>query len=85
MKTEVIKRDGTKEIYDETKIVKVAIAVGLEEKAAMALSIKITSWLKSNPSRQVTSLQIRDEFLKLLKEENKAAADLFSWYEATKD
>jgi len=85
MKIEVVKRDGTVEIYDEAKIIKVAMACGLDLEHAQALAASVTKWIKGNSLSKVTSLQIRDAFLEDLKKVNESAADLFLWYEQTKD
>lgn len=85
MKIEVVKRDGAIEYYDESKVERVAIACGLNVTDAENLAANITSQIKQNFSSRVTSLQIRDMFLEDLKKINKAAADLFIWYEDSKD
>ncbi|HKC05149.1 MAG TPA: ATP cone domain-containing protein [Patescibacteria group bacterium] len=85
MKTEVIKRDGTIEKYDEGHVTKVAVACGLKPEEAQALAESVTIWIKDNSLSKVTSLQIRDIFLEDLKKINKSAADLFLWYEETKN
>ncbi len=85
MNVNVVKRDGTLEVYDETKIVRVAEAAGLDGVHAQTVAIYVTEWIKSNSLIKVTSLQIRDVVLGNLKKIDKAAADLFVWYEETKD
>lgn len=85
MDTKVIKRDGTFEEYDEAKVMKVAVACGLEAEQAKTMSQDITKWMKSHSVPTVTSLQIRDAFLENLKKVNKSAADLYVWYESSKD
>jgi len=85
MKTKVEKRDGSLEDYDEAKIVKVAIATGLDAEKSQTLASDITKWIKDNSLSKVTSLQIRDQFLSDLKKVNGAAADLYLWYEDGKD
>jgi len=85
MKVDVVKRDGTLEVYDESKIVRVAEATGLDNIHAQAVAKDVTEWIKSNSLLKVTSLQIRDAVLSNLKKINEASADLFTWYEGTKD
>lgn len=85
MKVEVIKRDGTIEGYDEAKIVKVVIATGLEPEQARTLAVNVTKWIRDNSLSKVTSLQIRDKVVEGLKQVDKYSANLFAWYEETKD
>lgn len=85
MKTKVVKRDGSLEDYDEAKIARVAEAAGLESGQAQVVAVNITKWLKENSILKVTSLQIRDQLLEDLKKFDGKAADLFVWYEQTKD
>ncbi len=85
MKTEVVKRDGSLEDYDEVKIVRVATATGLEPAQAQTLAAGITKWIKDNLLSKITTLQIRDKVLEDLKVADAPSADLYLWYEQTKD
>lgn len=85
MKIEVAKRNGTIEDYDESKIVKVVVATGLEPEQAQTLAVNVTKWIKDNSLSKVTSLQIRDQVVEGLKKVNKYSANLFVWYEETKN
>ena len=85
MKTKVVKRDGSLEDYDEAKVARVAQATGLESGKAQIVAVDITKWLKENSLLKVTSLQIRNQLLEDLKKLDGKAADLYVWYEQTKD
>jgi len=85
MVIQVIKRDGTTESFAAKKIVRVVKAAGLEPPAAVAWGGRVDSWVKSLGKDQVTSREIRDQVLTQLRQANPHAANLFEWYEKTKD
>ena len=85
MKIQIIKRDGTTEEYGEFKVTRVVIAAGLKSDQAQALTSSVTKWLKSQPTSKYSSLQIRDKVIQELKKINQDAANMYSWYEKTKD
>ncbi len=81
----VIKRDGSTEDYDEAKIIRVVTAAGLSPDQAHTLASTTTKWIKENNFSTFSSLTIRDKILVELKKTNIQAANLFSWYEKTKE
>lgn len=85
MKAIVSKRDGSKEKYSEDKISRVAIAAGLLPDQAQRVAAKITKWVKKSQPGEVTTLQIRDRLIEELKKIDKSTAELFIWYEKTKE
>lgn len=85
MKTEVVKRDGTIEDYGEDHIVRVSVASGLTADQSQTVASNISKWISDNHLSKVTSLQVRDLVLENFKKINPAAADLYLWYEQTKD
>ena len=85
MKMQVIKRDGSVEEYSEFKIIRVMIATGINPEQAQKLSAVISKILKQQNLQKVSSLKIRDEVIERLKKINQDAANLFSWYQKTKE
>lgn len=81
----VVKRNGSLEEFDVAKIARVTQAAGLEEEQAKVLAKKVGDFFSKLPQTQISSLQIRDKVAEELKEVNSRAADLFSWYEKTKE
>lgn len=85
MKMQVIKRDGSLEEYSEAKIIKVVITAGLDPNQAEKLTSVVSESFKKRNSPKLSSLKIKDEVIKELKNINQDAANLFLWYEKTKD
>lgn len=85
MKMQIIKRDGALEEYSEFKIMRVLLATGLNPDKAQALTKSITNWLKSINTAKLSSLKIRDKVIEELKKINQDAANLYSWYQKTKE
>jgi len=81
----VIKRDGTLEDYSEDKIKTVVNTAGLDSHRSEALAITVTEWIKSTGKKEVTSREIRDKVLEELKVYDESVANLFDWYEKTKE
>ena len=81
----VIKRDGSKEIFSEAKIARVMGAAGLTSEQTKQVVSRINEWTTSQGEKEITSLSIRDKLLNILPEINKPAADLFVWYQKTKE
>ncbi len=79
----VIKRNGSTEEFDLAKIERVVIAAGLSPESATTLSTAVSSAFKDK--LELTSLQIRDEVLKQLKLMDQYAANMFDWYQKTKE
>lgn len=85
MKMQVIKRDGSIEEYSEAKIAKVIIAAGLEPNQVQKITFVISESLKKMNLSKLSSLKIKDKVIEELKKVNQDAANLFFWYEKTKD
>ncbi|MBI4136934.1 hypothetical protein HY469_02620 [Candidatus Roizmanbacteria bacterium] len=81
----VRKRDGSKEVFSEAKIARVMGAAGLSSEHTKQVINKISEWIQSLGEKEVTSLAIRDKLLEILPEINKPVADLFRWYQKTKE
>lgn len=83
----VIKRDNSKEPFEESKIKGIAVASGLTEEeasvAAQEIIQAVTDFAQSN-GNEITSSKIRDIFLEKLKSVNTYAAGLYEWYEKSK-
>lgn len=84
-KINVIKRDGIKEAFDPEKISRVVEAAGLTKEQSKLLAQTVTDILVQNRKNEVTSFEIRKLVIEELYKVNTYAADLFSWYEKTKD
>lgn len=85
MKIKVVKRSGLIEDFEQNKIAQVVKAAGLKSNQAKELAAKVAKWTKNTGKNQVTSLEIRDEVLQELPQYNNQAAQLFTWYQHTKD
>ncbi|MCR4263470.1 MAG: ATP cone domain-containing protein [Candidatus Roizmanbacteria bacterium] len=81
----VIKRDGSKEIFSEAKIARVMGAAGLTSEQTKQVVNQVNEWLTKQGQKEITSLSIRDVLLTILPEINKPVADLFTWYQKTKE
>lgn len=84
MDIQIIKRDGTKEPYDEEKIIRVVKAAGLDDEKSIELAHAVTQKLQGTNIEDVTSIRIRDIVLEELKIMDQYAANLFEWYQKTK-
>lgn len=82
---EIIKRDGSKEPFEAEKIVRVVKAAGLDDRQSQELAAHVAEWIESQPDQAVSSLTVRDEVQKQLDSMNRYVADLFRWYEKTKE
>jgi len=81
----VIKRDGTKVPFSLHKIERVTTAAGLTSEEAKTLAAQVEAALATNNKTEVTSLEIRDMVLTKLRSVNEYAANMFAWYQKTKD
>jgi transcriptional regulator NrdR family protein len=81
----VIKRDGAKEQFSVINISKVAMASGLSPEQAKQIAEVLVDWAKSLQKEFITSLEIRDKMLEELKKINVEAAQLYEWYEQSKE
>jgi len=84
MNSKVIKRDGSIQDYDKIKIERVVKAAGLNDEQATDLASKVSDWVKTQDN-EITSLQIRDRVIVEIQKVDRTAANLFIWYEKTKD
>jgi transcriptional regulator NrdR family protein len=85
MLPQVKKRDGTLEKFSVINLAKVGVAAGLSADQAKELVERIQYWAENLQTPEVTSLQIRDKFLEELPKINQQAADLYKWYEQSKE
>lgn len=85
MPIQVTKRDGTNEVFDLQKISRVVAAAGLEQDEADALANTVQQKIIDSGRQVLTSLVIRDLVIGELHHINENAANLFTWYEKTKD
>jgi len=81
----VIKRDGTSEKFSVINIAKVVQAAGLTPEQAKHLAENISAWAEQQNVSSFTSLQIRDQVIRELEAVNTNAADLYKWYEQSKE
>ena len=81
----VLKRDKTLEEFNPKKIARVVHAAGLTEQQATKLAQTVANWVSNLGDEQISTLQIRDKVVRELKNVNKYAANLFEWYEKTKE
>lgn len=85
MELTVIKRDGSREPFEKDKLQKVLVAAGLDQMEAEALTGRVIDWATIEHGGEVSSLAIRDKVLEELRTVNEAVANLFAWYQHTKD
>jgi transcriptional regulator NrdR family protein len=81
----VTKRDNSTEIYNPEKIINVVRAAGLTETQSQEVVDHISEWINSEHLKNISSQQIRDRIIQELKVIDPYSANLFSWYEKTKD
>lgn len=84
MALKVAKKDGSVEDFDQNKIARVVTAAGLDPEKAYKLAQVVAKWAEEQ-GNQVTTAQLRDKVIEELTKVNKYAADLFVWYEKTKE
>ena len=85
MLPQVIKRDGTKEKFNLINIAKVATASGLTPDQAKELAETMSHWADGLNKSEMTSLEIRDKMVEELKKINQNSANLYTWYEQSKE
>jgi 2-phosphoglycerate kinase len=81
----VIKRDGSLEPFVSQKVSKVLVAAGLTADQAEIISQRVQNWISENNLQMFKSLELRDQILTPLEIINPQVADLYKWYESTKD
>lgn len=84
-KYKVLKRDESIEKFDIEKIRRVVMAAGLNKDQAEQLKKNIDTWLISQKKDIIPSKKIRDEVYKELKKIKSYSANLFLWYEKSKE
>ena len=85
MLPKVIKRDGVGEKFSLINIAKVAVAAGLSPDQARVVAENISTWSETVGNSEITSIQIRDKMIEELEKINQNAADLYRWYEQSKE
>jgi transcriptional regulator NrdR family protein len=81
----VSKRDGSIEPFIPEKIKKVVRAAGLDETQANTLVANVLRWAQAHDDQTITSLVIRDRVLHELKHIDDYSANMFAWYQKTKE
>ncbi|MCL5675883.1 MAG: ATP cone domain-containing protein [Patescibacteria group bacterium] len=84
MEIKVKKRDQSLENFEPEKVSRVAAAAGLNKEKAEAVSQNVARWIKDLNQSVVDSSQIRDKVIEELKQKDGFAANLYTWYEKTK-
>ncbi len=82
---QVVKRDGSLQEYNPEKIARVVEAAGLSPDQAKTLADTVTRWVNQSGNPQIPTREIRDKVVEQLQNVNSNAANLFAWYESTKD
>ncbi len=85
MPIKVIKRDGSKEDFDPEKISRVVQAAGLDKAQADVLAMTVQQKIVASSRQSLSSLVVRDLVIGELHHVDENAANLFTWYEKTKD
>jgi len=78
------KKDGSIEPYLPDKLVRVAMAAGLNHEQALTLGTHIYDWVITQ-SQPIPTSAIRDKMISELRSAYPPAANLYIWYESTKD
>lgn len=81
----VIKRDGRLEEFDANKIQRVCMAAGLSEEKAQSISNKVLASIDKYNEKSISSEDIAKLVIAELKEVDVYAADMFEWYQKTKE
>lgn len=81
----IIKKDGAKQPFDQEKIKRIAVAAGLSDEEGKTVSENVANFVLSQNQPEINSSQIREKVLEELKKVNQFAANLYLWYEKTKD
>jgi transcriptional regulator NrdR family protein len=85
MNIQVIKRNGSKELFDPEKIDRVVVAAGLSPDKATTLVKNISDWVTNQKSGEISSLLLRDKVIEELEKSDEYAANMFAWYQKTKE
>ena len=60
-------------------------AAGLSSDQTEHILETIKKWVKSTGKKEIASIAIRNKLLEILPEVDQESADLFAWYQKTKD
>lgn len=85
MLPQVIKRNGQLEKFSLINIAKVAVAAGLTAEQGKHIAESLSAWAESLNKPQITSLEVRDKMIDKLAEISEHAAELYKWYEQSKE
>ena len=81
----VVKRDGSRERFEEKKIAKVVTAAGLTEEKGRALAQKVAGENYELGQDAIPTKKVREYVTRELKKADPYAFGLYVWYERTKD
>jgi len=82
---QVVKRDGSLQEFDQEKIARVVAAAGLSPDQSQTLAGMVARRVNESGKSQISTLEIRDNVVEELHKVNPSTANLFVWYEGTKD
>ena len=85
MEIEVIKKDGSREPFDQDKIARVVTAAGLKPQEGFELALVVAKWAKESAKDQISTGEIRNRVVEELQKVNPTASAAFLWYEKKKD
>lgn len=85
MRKQVIKRNGSIEDFHPEKISRVLEAAGMDTDEAVTIAKFVEDWVISRSDKKISSLLIRDKVLERLLEVNPTVANLYAWYQKTKE
>lgn len=85
MQLKVKKRNGIFEEFNPEKIRRVVQAAGLSSEQARVLLERIQQIVGNHQDSHITSLALRDMVHKELQKLYQPAANLFAWYQKTKE
>ena len=85
MDLEVVKKDGSIERFDESKIARVTNAAGLPETQSQEVAEKVAEDLKNLNLSKIQTIEIRAKVIEELHKANEQVAQAYLWYEQTKD
>jgi transcriptional regulator NrdR family protein len=85
MLPQVKKRDGSVEKFSVINLSKVLIAAGVSADQTKQIVEQIKVWAEQLGVEEISSLEIRDKVLEVLPKVNQNAANLYTWYEQTKE
>lgn len=81
----VMKRDNTYEDFNPENIIRVVKAAGLNDNDSKIVADHVNVWIQKLGKESITSLEIRDKVQEELNKINENVANLYSWYQTTKE